>query len=192
MKEKNVVDKGSLLDRMKRALILDPDLYKEVISDTTALNSQALTAVAIASLANGFGVGFAAVIIEGGLGFFGGLLVGLLTALGGWLIWYVCVQCFGDTIFKEPDSKAGYGGIIHRGLIITLGFSNSPRVLTFFYFIPYIGWIIALIASVWTLIAGIQAVSATLPLTHNRAVATCVAGWIPYMLLVFLFAGLTV
>ena len=82
--------------------------------------------------------------------------------------------------------------MIHRGLIITLGFSNSPRVLSFFYFIPYIGWIIALAASVWTLIAGIQAVSATLPLTHNRAVAACVAGWIPYMLLVFLFAGLTV
>ena len=78
MKSKNVADKGALLDRMRRALTLDSDLYKELISDTTANNRQALAAVAIASLANGFGVGFAAALNEGGLGFFGGLLVGLL------------------------------------------------------------------------------------------------------------------
>ena len=75
-----MAEKDSLMDRMLRAAMLDADLYDKLMADTSA-NRQALAAVAVTSLISGFGVGFAAVIAEGGLGFFGGVLVGFIASL---------------------------------------------------------------------------------------------------------------
>jgi len=176
---------------MLRAARLDADLYDKVIADTAA-NRQALAAVAITSLLSGFGVGFAAVIAEGGLGFFGGVLVGFVASLGGWLIWYLYTYWFGTTMLKNPEAQASFKGLFNPELMRAMGFANSARALSFFYFIPYIGWLIALAVSAWALYAGINAVGQSLNLNRFRAAAACVIGWIPYMLIVFLTAALTV
>ena len=180
------MDRAALQDRMLRAAKLDDGLYDEVKADKTA-NQQAVAVVGITSLVWGFGVGFAALIIEGGLGFWGGFLVGLLSSFGGWFIWYFYSYWAGTSVFSNRDTTATYGEFLR-----TLSFSNSPRMLGFVYFIPFIGWLIALAASVWALIAGIKAVSITFNLSNKRAAAACVTGWIPYMLVVFLVSGLTV
>ncbi len=164
---------------MIRAAKLEVDLYEEVEADTTA-NGQAFLAVVVASLAAGLGVGIAGVRVEGGLWFLWGLLIGLATALVGWLVWSLFAYWLGTTIFRGPETSATYGELLR-----TIGFSNSPRVLTFFAFIPFLGGLIAFAVSIWVLIAGVIAVRQALDFSTGRAIATCVVGWIAYMLIVF-------
>lgn len=174
----------SLVDRMIRASKLDVELYEEVEADTTA-NGQAFLAVLIASLAAGIGAGIAGVRAEGGMWFLWGLLIGLATALVGWLIWSLFAYWLGTTIFRGPETSATYGELLR-----TIGFSNSPRVLSFFAFIPFLGGLIAFAVTVWALIAGVIAVRQALDFSTGRAIATCAVGWILYVLLVFLVTGL--
>ena len=176
----------SIVNRMIRAAKLDVDLYEEVEADTTA-NGQAFLAVLIASLAAGIGVGIVGVVEEGGLWFLWGLLLGLGTAIVGWLAWSLLAYWLGTTIFKGPETSATYGELMR-----TIGFSNSPRVLSFFLFIPFIGSLIAFVVSVWALVAGVIAVRQALDFSTGRAIGTCVVGWIIYQLIVFLVVGLVI
>lgn len=176
--------KSSLLNRMVRAAKLDVDLYEEVEADTTA-NGQALAAVLIASLAAGIGAGIAGVRVEGGMWFLWGLLIGVSVSLAGWLIWALFAYWLGTTVFRGPETQATYGELIR-----TIGFSNSPRVLTFFVFVPGLGGILTFVVSAWALTAGVIAVRQALDFSTWRAVGTCIVGWVIYMLLVFLVFGL--
>lgn len=176
----------SLVNRMIRAAKLRVDLYEEVEADTTA-NGQALVAVLIASLANGIGVGIAGARVEGGLWFLWGLLIGVATGMAGWLIWSLFAYWLGTTVFRGPETSATYGELVR-----TIGFSNSPRVLSVFSFIPFLGGLISFGASVWALVAGVIAVRQALDFSTGRAIATCVVGWILYVLIVFLVSGLVI
>jgi hypothetical protein len=165
---------------MVRAAKLDVNLYEEVEADTRA-NGQALTAVLIASLAAGLGSAIASRGVEDAPSFGWALLIGLATGIGGWLIWSLFAYWLGTTIFKGPETSATYGELTR-----TIGFSNTPRVLSFFVFIPFVGGAIAFAASIWALVAGVIAVRQALDFDTWRAIGTCVVGWLIYTLLVFL------
>jgi len=173
-----MADSRSLVSRMVRAAKLEVDLYGEVEADTTA-NGQALLAVLIASVASGIGVAIAELLLEErAIWFLWGLLIGLVTGIVGWFAWSLLAYWLGITIFKGPETSATYGELLR-----TIGFSNSPRVLSFLFFVPYLGGLIAFIVSVWALIAGVIAVKQALDLSTWRAIGTCVMGWIIYTLL---------
>jgi len=170
----------SIVSRMTRAAKLDINLYEEVEADTTA-NWQAFRAVIIVSLATGLGSGIAGLATQGGLWFLWGLLIGLVTSIIGWLAWSFLAYILGTTIFKGPETQATWGELLR-----TIGFSNSPGVLRFFSFIPFVGGIVAFGASIWSLIAGVIAVRQALDFSTGRAIATCIVGWLIYVLIVFL------
>ena len=170
----------ALVSRMTRAAKLDVNLYEEVEADTTA-NGQAFIAVLIVSLATGIGAGIAGLATRGGLGFIWGLLTGLVASIIGWLAWSFFAYILGTKVFKGPKTSATWGELLR-----TIGFSNSPGILRFFSFIPFVGGIIAFGASVWALIAGVIAVRQALDFSTGRAIATCIVGWLIYMLIVFL------
>jgi hypothetical protein len=176
----------SLFDRMARAAQLDINLYEEVEHDTS-VNLQAFAAVVITSLASGLGLGIGGILehTHSPIWFLWGLLIGLGTAIAGWLIWSFVTYVIGVTIFKGPDTEADYGQLLR-----TIGFSNSPGVLRFFSFIPFVGFIIVFVASVWTLIAGVIAVRQALDFSTWRAIGTCIIGWLIYILVLFLIPGL--
>jgi len=174
----------SLVSRMTRAAKLDINLYEEVEADSTA-NGQALVAVAVASLATGIGTGIAGLATKGGIWFMWGLLIGLVGSIIGWFAWSFFAYILGTTIFKGPETSATWGELLR-----TIGFSNSPGTLRFFSFIPFIGGIIAFGASVWSLVAGIIAVRQALDFSTGRAIATCIVGWLIYMLIVSLATAL--
>ena len=142
-----MADASSLISRMVRAAKLEVALYEEVEADTTA-NGQAFRAVIIASLASGLGAAISGAILEGGLWIVWGLLVGTALAIVGWLAWSLITYWLGTTIFRGPNTSATYGELLR-----TIGFSNSVRVLSFFSFIPILGGIIALVVSIWALVA---------------------------------------
>jgi len=180
-------DSRSLVNRMIRAAKLEVGLYEEVEADSTA-TSQALVAVIVVSLATGLGTGIAGITTMGARGFFWGLLAGLAASLIGWLAWSYLAYILGTTVFKGPKTSATWGELLR-----TIGFAHSPGALRLFSFIPVVGWIIALGASIWFLIAGVIGVRQALDFSTGRAVATCVVGWLIYMgillLVAFLLSG---
>jgi hypothetical protein len=175
-----LVASRSLINRMIRAARLDVNLYEEVEADTTA-NRQALLAVVLVSLLSGIGSGIAGLVTRGGLWFIWGLLIGLGSSIIGWLAWSFLAYIVGTKLFKTPQTSATWGELLR-----TIGFSNSPGVFRFFAFVPYVGGVIAFAASVWSLIAGVIAVRQALDFTTGRAIATCIVGWIIYMVIIFL------
>jgi hypothetical protein len=176
---------------MVRAARLDSALYPELRTDDAA-NREAIAALAIASVASAFGVGLAAEINDGGVGFFGGLLVGLLGSVGGWLVWVSWSYWFGTAVFWGPIGQDTYRELWHKEFMRSLAFANSPRVLSFLLFIPYVGWIIAVLASVWALAAAVVAARSVFDLSMREALVSSVVGWVPYTLFVLLAAALTI
>jgi hypothetical protein len=179
-----MTDRPSLVDRMVRAAKLDSNLYEEVEADEEA-NGQAFTAVLIASIASGLGAGISAIISgHSGLWFLWGLLLGVGMGIAGWLIWSFFAWVLGTTIFKGHVTEADYGQLVR-----TIGFSNTPRLLSFFLFIPFFGGFISFVAFVWALVAGVIAVRQALDFSTWRAIGTCIVGWIIFTLMEHLIFG---
>jgi hypothetical protein len=183
---RDVSQSRSLWSRMIRAAGLNIGLYEEVEADTSA-NLQAFAAVVLVGLATGIGTGISGVLQQDAIWFLWGILVGLATTIGGWLLWALLAYLLGTTVFRGPETEATYGQLLR-----TLGFAHSPGVFRFFSFIPFLGGLISFAASVWVLVAGVIAVRQALDFSTGRAIATCVVGWLIYMLVLFLVVGFVI
>ena len=175
---------------MLRAAKLEASLYDEVKADTTA-NRQAFLVVVISgvaeslALALGIRLGTISGIVDtdvNRLQLAILLLVPLVGGIVGWLIWSLLAYWLGTTIFKQGETSASYGGVLRA-----IGFANSPMVLGFFVFIPYVGAVIALAVSIWVFIATIAALKQALSLSAGRAVGLWAVVAIP-AILIYLFA----
>jgi hypothetical protein len=170
----------SLTDRMQRAARLDVQLYEEVEADRNATN-QALMVVVIVAVASGIGAA-----IDGGLGNAAlGLVGGVMRGIFGWAVfsfatYYVGVRLFGGT--------ATWGETLR-----TLGFAQTPGVLFVFAFVPIVGWLVAVAAAIWTLVATFIGVRQALDISNGKTVATVVIGAIAtmcvWLVLSILFPG---
>lgn len=175
---------------MLRAAKLEVSLYDEVKADTTA-NRQAFLVVVISGVAESL-----ALALGIRLGTISGivdtdvdrlqlailLLVPLVGGIVGWLIWSLLAYWLGTMIFKQGETSASYGGVLRA-----IGFANSPMVLGFFVFVPYVGAVIALAVSIWVFIATIVALKQALALSAGRAVGLWAVIAIPAVL-IYLFA----
>jgi hypothetical protein len=56
--------------------------------------------------------------------------------------------------------------------------------------VPFVGGLIAFVATVWVLIAGIVAIRQALDFSTWRAIGTAFVGWLVYVLLIFLISSL--
>ena len=149
-----------MLERMKRAALLDPHLYEEVEADRTA-TGQAATVVAIVAVAQGLG---AAPL--GASGIIGGIVAALLA----WLVWAGVTYVIGDKIL---------GGTATWGeLLRTLGFAQTPGLLGILAFLPLLGGLIRFAVAIWVLIAGIIAIRHALDFSTGKAILTGVLGWL--------------
>lgn len=149
-----------MLERMKRAALLDPHLYEEVEADRTA-TGQAATVVAIAAVAQG--LGGAALGVSGIIG-------GTVAAMLAWLVWAGVTYIIGDKIL---------GGTATWGeLLRTLGFAQSPGMLGILAFLPLAGGLIRFAVVIWVLIAGIIAIRQALDFSTGKAILTAVLGWL--------------
>jgi len=162
---------NGLIDRMIRAAKLDPTLYEEVEADTDALG-QAAIVVVLASLAAGIGSLSAAGPQ--------GLILGAVASLIGWGLWAALTYLIGAKLLPEPQTRADIGELLR-----TLGFAGAPGVLRVFGAIPFLGTIVAILASFWMLAAMVVAVRQALDYTSTgRAVAVCLIGFAVQMLVV--------
>jgi len=168
---------ASLQNRMIRAAKLDVNLYEEVEADKGAMG-QAMAVVVLSSVAAGIGT-----IARGGIA---GILWGTILALIGWFVWAYLTYFIGTKLLPEPQTKSNPGELLR-----TIGFSSSPGLIRVLGFIPVLGWLIMLAASIWMLIAMVIAVRQALDYKSTfRAVGVCLIGWIIQAVIFGLLFGL--
>ncbi|GIW11975.1 MAG: hypothetical protein KatS3mg061_3032 [Dehalococcoidia bacterium] len=157
---------GDLVSRIGRVLRLDRAVFNEVEADTTA-TGQAWTVVILATLSTALG-GFLRELVAGGgvgrpiLGLVSGLIIGLV----GFLIWAFVVYFVGTRFF---GGRADYAEMIR-----TLGFAYSPNIFSIVAAVPVIGGLLALLVSLWGIVAGFLAVREGLDLDTTKAILTII------------------
>ena len=164
---------SKLINRMIRASKLDVHLYEEVEADKGAL-SQAMGVVALSSIAAGIGS-----ITQAGLG---GILMGAIGALVGWVVWAYLTYFIGTKILPEPQTRSH-----PTELLRTIGFSSSPGLIRVLGIIPGLMGIVFFAASVWMMVAMVIAVRQALDYKSTfRAIGVCVIGWIIQLIILAL------
>ena len=166
---------ASLTERMMGAARLDVATYNEVEADESA-TSQALLVVVVSSIAAGIGGG-------GGVM---ALLLGTVVALIAWGAWAFVIYLIGTRLLAEPQTEADWGQLLR-----TLGFAASPGILRVLGLLPGIGWLVTLAVSLWMLAATVIAVREALDYkSTGRAIAVCLIGFVAYMVIAAVFAGM--
>jgi len=161
------------LRRLLGALALLPYVYEEVEADHRAL-PQALGVVVLSSAASGVAYwhDFGAA----------GLIVGLITALLGWLVWTWLVYHIGTRWLPGEATEADWGELLR-----TTGFAAAPGLLRVFGLLAVARDAVFWLTAVWMLAAFVLAVRQALDYRETwRALAVCLAGWVIYAALLFI------
>jgi hypothetical protein len=146
----------SLIERMIGVARLDVNTFEQIEADQSAV-PQAATVVLIAAVATGIGS-----ITDAGIV---GLLIGPIMALVGWALFSAMAYLVGTKLLAGPETKADVGEVLR-----TLGFAQTPGVISVIAFIPVLGVLISLIASIWGLIAAVIALRTSLDVSTGRAI----------------------
>lgn len=166
----------ALVDRMVGISTLDVNTYEDVERDQNA-TTQALTVVVLASIAAGIGT-----LNSDGLS---GLLGGIIAAIIGWVVYSISVYLIGTRLLAEPATSANPGQLLR-----TLGFANAPRVLYVVGFIPLLGWIVVLVAGIWSVATSLYAIKHSLEMSFGRAIATGLLAIIPTAVVTWIIYGI--
>ncbi|MFL5384182.1 MAG: Yip1 family protein [Longimicrobiaceae bacterium] len=146
----------SLIERMMGAAMLDASVYEEVEADRSA-TGQAAAVVAIVAICGAIGS-----YSHGGKGIIGAIV----SAFIAWLLWAGLTYLIGTKLF---------GGTADMGeMLRTLGFAQSPGVLGILTIIPILGWLVAVVVWIWTVVAAVVAIRQALDFDTGKAVATAV------------------
>jgi hypothetical protein len=170
---------ATLQERVIGALRLETRTFEEIEADQGATGQAALVVVAAA---------VAAAIGAAGGGF-GAIVVTLVAALVGWVIWALLTFFIGTKLLPEAGTHADLGQMLR-----VLGFAAAPGLFGILGFIPFLGWIVRFAVWIWQLMAMVIAVRQALDYSSTgRAVLVCVIGWAIYMIVTLtimtMFAG---
>ena len=132
-----------MLARMMGAARLNVATFEDVESDSSA-TKQAMLVVIFVSIAGAIGG-----LSGGPLGLIAGLIFGLIQ----WAAWAGVTYFIGTTILKTPGTQADWGQLAR-----TTGFAQTPGLLKVLSFLPAVGPLIFLVASIWQLVAMVIAV----------------------------------
>jgi hypothetical protein len=160
---------ASLGERMIGAMKADVRTFEEIEADPNAMG-QAVTVIVIAGVAALIGDIFRA-------GPFAGI-VALIVSIIGYAIWTVLVVLIGTKLMPEPATKADFS----EGFRV-IGFAAAPGVFNVLRIIPFLGPVIGLFISIWSLVIMIVAVRTVLDYSSTgRAIVVCLIGFIIYLI----------
>ncbi len=169
----------SLIQNMIRAAKLDVDFFNAVEHDESK-NSEALLVVIIAAVASAIGSGAGGLFARGLMSGLLWAIFGLLSVIIGYYLWSYLTYFIGVNLF---GGEAEVGEVLR-----TIGYAQSPRVLSVLSFIPCLGWAISLAASIWALIAGIIAIREAMDFDTGKAVLTVFIAWLVVTILSMIIA----
>lgn len=162
---------GSLFRRMMGAAKLQVATYEEVEADKGA-TGQALFVVLLSAVAIMVGD-----IRPGEVHLFANLLGGLLA----WITWIFLVWVVGVKILPEAETRSDVGELVR-----TTGFAATPGVLRVLGVLPMLGWVVVIVAWLWTLAAMVVGVRQALDYKSTwRAVAVCVIGFVGQLMVIY-------
>lgn len=148
-----------IIERAKRVIQLDSPIYRTIARDPNATR-QAAIVVGVVAIAGAIGGAD-----EGG----GGIFIGIVGALVGWLVFAGLAWFFGTNIFGTPTTVSNW-----ESLLRTLGYAQAPNILAVFGIIPFLGGLIAFIGAVWAILTAVIAIRETLAFSTGRAVITAI------------------
>ncbi len=159
-----------MIDRIIRAIRLDPTLYRQVADDEQYTNEAFMIVLAVA-LFSAAGAAIGAAMGDGQpvLTFLTSLFS---TILLGWLLWAVIAYFVGTAL--EGKSSV-------MEMARTLGYANAPGLLGVFAFIPCVGWLVALAGILLSLVAGVIAIRESMEFDTTKAVVTAILGFIVFV-----------
>ncbi len=102
------------------------------------------------------------------------------------MFWAWVTYLVGTSILRSAETHADWSQLAR-----TLGYAQSPGVLKIFGFIPAIGPIVVVAASIWQFAAMVIAIRQALDYTSTwRAIGVAVIGFIVYMALIGIMIAL--
>ncbi len=170
-----------MLDRIIRAIRLEPGLYREAARSEKLMGESLLVVLAVALLSgigNMFGAdrpvfSFIAEIFN--------------SILFGWLLWSLIAYFVGKTFFEGKSSM--------NELLRAVGYASAPRLLSLFAAIPCLGWVIALLGGILSLVAVVIAIREAMLFDTDKAIITAIIGFVLYLMtsaaISIVFAGLS-
>ena len=163
---------ASLPERMIGAMKGDVKTNQEIEADQNALG-QAVAVIVIAGVAALIGNIFRS-------GISGGILA-LVISLIGYAFWTVMIVLIGTKLMPEPTTKADFA----EGFRV-IGFTASPGVFNVLGIIPFLGYLLQILVSIWMLVIGVIAVREVLDYSSTgRAFIVCLIAFGIYLILWF-------
>jgi hypothetical protein len=165
---------------MAGAMKADVATFEEIEHDPNAMG-QAVAVIVIAGVAAMIGNIFRS-------GFSGGIFA-LIMSLIGYAVWAVMVTVIGTKLMPEPTTKADFAETFR-----TIAFAASPGVFYVIAIIPFLGPLLSVLISIWSLVIMVVAVRTVLDYTSTaRAVVVCLIGfciyWFVWAMLAIMFVG---
>jgi hypothetical protein len=164
---------NTIIERAVRVARLDLPIYRTIARDPNATREAAIV-VGVVALAAGIGS-----LRDSA----GSVLLAIVGAFLGWFIFSFMTYFFGRNIFGTPTTQVNV-----ESLLRTQGYARIPNILTFFGFIPFLGWIPVVIGSIWSLITAIIAIRETLAISTGRAILVAIVAAIASGLVIAILA----
>ena len=163
-----------MIQRIIGATLLNVKVYEEVEADKSA-TLQAMGVVVLSALGTGISLpGFLGLSVS-----ISGLIVIISSSLIGWALLAWITYMVGTRLFSTPETKADWGELAR-----TLGFAQSPGILRLLGFVPVIGIIVYVMASIWIIVTTIVAIRQALDYTSTwRAISVALVSYVPYTLI---------
>jgi hypothetical protein len=155
-----------MLTRMIQAARLDVAFYERVEEDPRHTR-EAFLVVLLAAVLSAAGTALA--YPGDGLG---SAVTGVLGTVFAWIMWAGITLWIGTHLTRGPETRSSMGEMLR-----VLGYAHTPQILIVFVFIPVFGPILALVATLWSLLAGVVAIRQALDFTTTRALFTVLIGW---------------
>jgi hypothetical protein len=166
-------DRATFLDRVIGVLTLDTRAYEAIKRDPGAMGQSAAVVIVSALATNTWVALFAP---RGATRAIGGVVLAIVAwVLFAGLVWWVGRRWFAPN-WAPPD---------FRTLLRLTGFATAPGLLNILGFVPVIGWLVLMVASIWSLITAYTAVRVGLATNERYALA---ATFIAYVANALLFA----
>ncbi len=161
--------KKSFINRIYRAIKIDPDLYEEVEHDKSA-TFQAASVVVLSSLAAGIGA----------------IHLGASNFLLSWYFWAFLIYIVGTKLFPDKQTKSNHGELLR-----TIGFSSAPGIIRVFGFTPELMTVTFIGSSLWMLACMVVGVRQALDYKSLwKALGVVVVCWFLQAILLFLLVVL--
>lgn len=164
-------------ERVLGAMQLDARAFDDVEHDPGAMG-QAIGVIALAAVSGGIGN-----VWYGGIS---GIVIGVLTALIGYVVWALIIWLVGTKVMPDPQTSADFPETFR-----VIGFAAAPGLFGVITVIPILGWLLMLLISLWTIAAMVIAVRTVLDYTETwKAIVVVLIGFVVNVIVTMMMAAM--